>query len=114
MEASRMDDYDFKQCMKYAPFETKEVKEIIACVPGEADGPNWHYIVQLTDESFGYVTGWCDYTGWGCRENGDGHKATTIEELTKKIPEKNKYYDGAVLDTLLKQVRGELPYGLRV
>ena len=30
---NRIDDYDFNECMKYAPFKIDDVKEIIACSP---------------------------------------------------------------------------------
>lgn len=111
-EGSRLDDYDFKECMKYAPFKIEEVEDIIACVNGEADGPSWHFICKLKDGRYGYVTGSCDYTGWGCQESGDGNVGT-LEEVLEKAPEEDGYgVPRLVRATLKTQIEGTQPYGL--
>jgi len=43
----------------------KEIDGIVAEIPGEADGADWHWLIKLKDSRFGYVVGGCDYTGWG-------------------------------------------------
>lgn len=111
-EGSRMNDYDFKECMKYAPFAIEDVKDILACVAGEADGPNWHYIVELKNGQYGYVTGGCDYTGWGCQENGSG-KLGTLEECLNESPIEDGYgMKRNVRETLQAQIDGKEPYGV--
>lgn len=102
----RMDDYDFKECMKYAPFKLEEVLGILACFPGEADGDSWEYIVQLKNGKYGYVTGSCDYTGWGCKEGGDGKNAETVDEAISYAPEDRR-------EMLKLQIDGKQPYALK-
>ena len=111
-EGSRLDDYNFKECMKYAPFTMGDVATIIACVSGEADGPAWHYICELKDGRYAYVTGSCDYTGWGCQESGEGFMGT-LEEMLAKAPEEDGYGEiRKVRATLRAQIEGTQPYGL--
>lgn len=31
------------------------------------------FLCQLSDASFVYITGWCDYTGWGCQDGAEIH-----------------------------------------
>ena len=61
-------DYDLQSAINYnkedVPFEMSDITGVIAEIPGEADGPNWHWILVLGTEKFAYVTGGCDYTGW--------------------------------------------------
>ncbi len=60
-------DLDLKDCLEYnvqANFVYEDIKEILANVPGEADGPEWHWIVQLKDNKFFLIEGNCDYSGW--------------------------------------------------
>jgi len=107
-EGSRLNDYDFRECLKYAPFNKEDVKDILAMVAGGADGDAWHYIVELKNGKFGYITGWCDYTGWGCQEGGDGFLCDTLAEAIEKAPEKNKN----VRATLKNQIEGKESYGV--
>ena len=30
------------------------------------------FVLKLKDGRFAYLTGWCDYTGWGCQDGGAG------------------------------------------
>lgn len=36
----------------------------------DACGGEWSggFLMQLKDGRFAYLTGWCDYTGWGCQD----------------------------------------------
>lgn len=102
---TRFDDYDFKECMKYAPFGIDDISEIIACSAGEADGADWHYICKLKDGKYGHVTGGCDYTGWGCQESGDGFIGT-LEACVDQVPE------GERRVSIQGQIDGTQPYGL--
>lgn len=38
-------------------------------ISGENDGPNWHWIVQLKDDTWAYVSGGREYTGWDCQSD---------------------------------------------
>lgn len=116
-EGNRMDDYDFNECLKYAPFKKEEVEEIIACSPGGADGESWHYIVLLKKGRYGYVTGWCDYTGWGCREGGNGSIHGTAQEAVDQTKsstwDDRPEEDEKLRKNLIGQVKGVTPYGIR-
>ncbi len=59
-------DYDLESCINYnlPGIEVSQIKGIWACVPGEADGPNWYWVLELNDGRFGLLYGGCDYTGW--------------------------------------------------
>src|SRR3990167_7354471 len=111
----RLDDYDFKECMKYAPFKDEDIQELIAEYPGEADGENWHYIVKLKDEKIGWVTAGCDYTGWGCQEWGEGRILATIDEALNMA--ENESYDKEkgkiVRSCLYSQIFNGKPYALK-
>ncbi len=102
----RLNDSDFQECLKYAPFKLEEVDSILACWPGAADEEYWEYIVKLKDGNYGWVNGGCDYTGWGCQESGEGGVATSTESAILLAPEKKR-------ENLRKQVDGSAPYGLR-
>lgn len=111
-DGSRFDDSDFKEVMKYAPFKIKEIKEIVACIPGAADGYAWHYVCKLKNKKWGYVTAWCDYTGWGCQENGNGKIYSTKKDLIDALPEHEEYHEERkIKKTIEDQLKGK-PYGL--
>lgn len=114
-EGSRLNDYDFEECLKYAPFNKEDVEEILACSPGEADGDHWYYIVKLKDGKFGYVTGSCDYSGWGCQEDGDGKIADTLIEAVN-YAERYEWRgpNEDLRKNLLEQAEGKAPYGLKL
>lgn len=62
----RKPDYDLQSCIEYnSPgILTSEIRGIWACVPGEAEGPSWFWILELNDGRKGLLYGGCDYTGW--------------------------------------------------
>lgn len=31
------------------------------------------FLMRLRDGRFAYLTGWCDYTGWGCQDGAELH-----------------------------------------
>ena len=113
-EGDRLDDSDFKECMKYAPFALNDVKEIVACIPGEADGPYWHYLCRLSGDKYGYVTAGCDYSGWGCQEDGEG-AIGTLQQMIEKVPEFVDHFYGTrkvrLRKNIIEQVEGNKPYG---
>ena len=67
----RKPDRDLCDCIKYnkMPIDTDDIFDVKACVPGEADGPDWFWVVSLKykdaeGNKFGLIQGGCDYTGW--------------------------------------------------
>lgn len=75
--AERIGDYDLGLCLEENPqdgFDLSDIKTLHAVVTGENDGDNWHWLVEffnpVKDKRYAYITGGCDYTGWGCQDFG--------------------------------------------
>jgi len=110
----RKPDYDLEECLGCAGVEKELVANVLAEVPGEADGPNWHAIVKMVDGKFGYLTGWCDYSGWGCQDGGKLTITKTIKEAVNLAEDDT--YDAVkkhIKEQLLDQIKGTQPFGLR-
>jgi hypothetical protein len=62
----RTEDWDLQAALKHnnTGLVYEDVYHIHANVPGEADGPDWHWIVEMKNHTFWLVEGGCDYTGW--------------------------------------------------
>lgn len=79
----------------------------------DACGGEWSggFLMQLKDGRFAYLTGWCDYTGWGCQ---DGASLTFYTEqpklakLNEDISEKSWDLEPSDLNKWLKE-DGKLP-----
>lgn len=52
----------------------------------EGPGCEWSggFVLRLADGQFAYVSGWCDYTGWGCKDGAHVTVGPTIEGLDIK------------------------------
>jgi hypothetical protein len=76
---SRGIDSDLESAIEYnpQPYAVEDIERVLACVPGEHDAANWHWIIELKQPrllpnhlgqevlcKFVYATGGCDYTGW--------------------------------------------------
>lgn len=106
----RLEDYDLKMIMEYEGVKKDDVDEVKACLFGENEGPSWHYILKMKDGTYKYLTGWCDYTGWGCRD-GSSSKSGTLEELLDKVTD-DDFGHKNVRQQLQDQIDGKQPYGL--
>lgn len=102
----RKPDYDLVSLFGNNEMDIKlsDIKNILALIPGEADGPSWHWVVELHTGAFAVIIGWCDYTGWDCQSGGSMQIASTPEEAAK-ISEYS--------EQLIKQLKGKQPYGLK-
>lgn len=63
-------DYDLSACLEYNPqngINNETVVDILAVWEGENDGDDWRWVVALTDGTFAFIQGGCDYTGWDCQ-----------------------------------------------
>lgn len=47
------------------PFTREDVETIFGLLEGDNDGPSWVGVFKLKDGRYAYLTGSCDYTGWG-------------------------------------------------
>ncbi|HEV8191102.1 MAG TPA: hypothetical protein VGP82_06420 [Ktedonobacterales bacterium] len=58
-----------------------DVKSVLAAWGGSPEGGgSWSggFLLAMKDGRFAYITGWCDYTGWGCQ---DGARVTFYDSL---------------------------------
>lgn len=65
----------------------KRIERVVLELTGENDGPEWHWIVKLTDGRYAYVAGGCDYTGWDCSSHCDVHEADTLDGALALAPQ---------------------------
>lgn len=73
--------YDFTESMKGQSIELSDIKKVHAgwgnvnkdgsCC--DECGGEWTggFLIEMKDGRFGYISGWCDYTGWGCQDGTD-------------------------------------------
>jgi hypothetical protein len=76
-------DSDLSSCLEYNPqngFELKDVNRVLAVFEGEHDTEHWRWILQLKDNTFVFMQGWCDYTGWDCQSSAISQVCPTIAE----------------------------------
>lgn len=64
-------DWDNAFCYAESEFSSDDVSDVIACDEGYNDGDSWVAIFLLNNGKFAYLNAWCDFTGWGCRSDGD-------------------------------------------
>jgi hypothetical protein len=68
--------YDFDETLKGTSIERTEIKRVVAAYgvteAGCCDdcGGEWSggFLLELKSGKFAFVSGWCDYTGWGCQD----------------------------------------------
>lgn len=115
MVDERLNDHDLQECAKYGNgFDFGDIEKSLACLFGENEGPSWHYVVKLKNGKYAYLTGWCDYTGWGCQEGGESKLASTALKAANCAPEDEQYGHKNVRKQLIAQIKGKQPYGLQV
>lgn len=85
-------------------FRLRDVAYVLAEIQGENDGPSWHWIIAMKDHTYAYVTGWCDYTGWGCQDGGDAIIFPTLIEALNAVDEEYRVI-------LKSQLTGDTPFG---
>lgn len=76
--------HDFTESLERSGIDPSEIASVLAAW-GKGDGQgddaghfrwaeegvtDWHggFVMKLRDRRFAYLTGWCDYTGWGCQD----------------------------------------------
>jgi hypothetical protein len=90
-----LDDYDWEEVFKYADpsavpgsegislasFGRDDVAELYGFSNGQNDGDNWVCYGKLSDGRFFWIEAGCNYTGWGCQEQGFSQVARTREDV---------------------------------
>lgn len=113
-DMNRKPDYDLQAAINYhLEIKVEDIVSVLAQIPGEADGPDWSWLIELKDGKFALIQGGCDYTGWDCQSDATIRFADTAEEAAKLAED---YYDYRVqvAEQLLKQLKGEQPYALYI
>jgi hypothetical protein len=84
---------DFDESLREVQLEAKPVKVLKAW--GRAEEPDvcchsdWSggFLMLLENGRYAYLSGWCDYTGWGCQDGAEVVHADAPEKLT--LPDEN-------------------------
>lgn len=111
----RKPDYDLKALFEEGHgkgIEIGDVANVLALVPGWADGLAWHWIVRLKDGKYAYITGGCDYSGWGCQDWGTVGVADSIDQAINMASQEENI-NKPIAQQLLDQLIGKQPFGLR-
>lgn len=103
------------ECNSPTHFIIGEVESIEAEVPGANDELNWWWILQLANDSYILVSGWCDYTGWDCQSGISEYEIVdTALAAAQLAPEFEEYSDREIKKNLINQVLGEQPFGTEI
>lgn len=85
MAVNEITDMDLISALQENPqdgFAIEDITQILAVIEGERDGPNWIWIVALSNGKFVYLEGGCDYTGWDCQS---GLSSTILNDPTEGV-----------------------------
>ena len=103
MTIEELKEYDWSEAFNYADFNPDDIKNIIASDEGCDDGDSWVLVAELKDGTFGYLSAWCDYTGWDCQAGGSSGIRDTLEELQRwEMDSRSRRRLNMVLDDLDK------------
>lgn len=110
----QLEGYDWEEAFKYADpewvtgsgreketavaFTRDDVVTIYGIEDGCNDDASWEVAGLLKDGRHFFLTAWCDYTGWGCREGGRSYVAETraqIEEMAMTAEERGRLFPAA-------------------
>lgn len=78
---------DFSESVSQTPLRPQDIARVVAAWGSGSgqgtDAGHWKwsaedvtdwaggFLLQLYDNRFAYLTGWCDFTGWGCQDGVD-------------------------------------------
>lgn len=82
-------DYDLSAALRHNSLSDKVecIAKVVVSLDDGTDETSWHWIVQLTDGKFAYVSGGHDYTGWDCQSSCDWEAAETFADAMKLAPQ---------------------------
>ena len=69
------------ECDPSLELDIANVDRVIASADGHNDGDSWLAVLRLKDGRFAFLSAWCDYTGWGCRDGATMSTCDTLEDL---------------------------------
>lgn len=113
----RLPDGDLECAIEYhLHFKSTDILTVHAEVPGEADGPDWFWVVEMEHPLQGFkfllIWGWCDYTGWDCQSDAKYLHANSPLQAAELAPEwDDSYRNRAIRSELIAQIKGTQPFG---
>ncbi len=74
---------DFAESLQRVKLPSPPFEVIRSWGEGYQPGQEWSggFVMKLADGTFAYLSGWCDYTGWGCQDGAHITLSPTIEGL---------------------------------
>lgn len=90
---SSYDVYDLSESIGYVPegFVVARVVEAWGVSPEGYGSWTGGFLLESTDGRWGYLTGWCDTSGWGCQDGVDWYpfqtRPTHAEMIAATKPE---------------------------
>jgi hypothetical protein len=98
---------DFSESLDRTGISPSEVEAVVAAwgQGNEGSGSKWSedgggtewsggFLLRLKTGEYVYVTGWCDYTGWGCQDGVEVYRFTvrpTWDEMMAAVKASNNY-----------------------
>jgi hypothetical protein len=107
--------YDLSESVDRSEVGKDDIKQIAAAWGDGPGGSEWTggFLMELKDGRWLYLTGWCDYTGWGCQDGIEEKyfdAKPELDSLTKDLEDwqtKPEKWDIDPVD-LNRWVRGEI------
>lgn len=100
--------YDFTESLERASIAPADIASVEAAWGSgneNVDGYRWHtegggtewsggFLLRLNAGGYIYLTGWCDYTGWGCQDGIAVYRFAerpTHEQMVQAVKDTNEY-----------------------
>lgn len=90
------DLYDFTESVRIAGIQEHAIEKVYAAWGFSPEGfGSWNggFLLLLKDGRSAYVHGWCDTTGWGCRDGAEVHYFDGLpdQEVVEKLSRQFMY-----------------------
>jgi len=73
--------YDFTESLDRQGIKADQVEVVIGAHGTDEGGWEGGFVMKMRDGGYAYLSGWCDYTGWGCQDGAEIRYADTLPEL---------------------------------
>lgn len=107
--------YDLSESVSRSSVHREDIKHVAASWGDGPGGSDWTggFLMEMKDGRWLYLTGWCDYTGWGCQDGIAEHFFTDrpelpdLEKLSDEYSAKPEEWDMNPVD-LNRWIAGEI------
>lgn len=64
---------DLSESLSRVQIERADIAHVVAAWGGPEEWDGWQggFLLHMRTGGYVYVTGWCDYTGWGCQDGAE-------------------------------------------